>query len=204
MRAWSWPDAFPSTDRAIRRHFAALTPGALAEHARRWSPWRSYAAFHLWRQAHCPRPDRTVAHHLDHPERLTMDYLRFDAPLGAMTVLARGDSIVGACFDRPAQRRAACRRSDQRAKPLAAAGARRAARVFRRKAAPLRPTAGAGGHRVPACSLGGHRAHRAGPHGELRGACADAWERGCRARGCPGWPLEGLLAYPRTRRRAHR
>ncbi len=52
MRALSAPDEFPPTDLGLRRAAARLKlpaePEALAEHARRWRPWRSYAALHLW------------------------------------------------------------------------------------------------------------------------------------------------------------
>jgi AraC family transcriptional regulator of adaptative response / DNA-3-methyladenine glycosylase II len=42
MRALRWPDAFPATDRALRR---AAGESATAEQLR---PWRAYAAMHLW------------------------------------------------------------------------------------------------------------------------------------------------------------
>jgi AraC family transcriptional regulator of adaptative response / DNA-3-methyladenine glycosylase II len=41
MRALGDPDAFPATDLVLRRMAAGMTP-------ERWSPWRSYAAMHLW------------------------------------------------------------------------------------------------------------------------------------------------------------
>jgi AraC family transcriptional regulator, regulatory protein of adaptative response / DNA-3-methyladenine glycosylase II len=44
MRALGDPDAFPADDLVVRR---ALGPAG-AEHARRWRPWRAYAAMHLW------------------------------------------------------------------------------------------------------------------------------------------------------------
>ncbi len=40
MRALRDPDAFPETDLALREH---------ARSAAAWSPWRAYAAMHLWR-----------------------------------------------------------------------------------------------------------------------------------------------------------
>lgn len=52
MQGLGDPDAFPSTDPGIRTAAAALglprDPPALAEHAERWRPWRSYAAQYLW------------------------------------------------------------------------------------------------------------------------------------------------------------
>ncbi|NQX06246.1 helix-turn-helix domain-containing protein [Rathayibacter sp. VKM Ac-2856] len=45
------PDSLPADDRAVRAGAAALglpaTPATLADTARRWAPWRSYAALHL-------------------------------------------------------------------------------------------------------------------------------------------------------------
>lgn len=47
------PDEALTGDLAVRRGAAALglpaDPTGLAAHARRWQPWRSYAALHLWR-----------------------------------------------------------------------------------------------------------------------------------------------------------
>ncbi|MBW6433196.1 helix-turn-helix domain-containing protein [Actinoplanes hulinensis] len=55
MRAIGDPDIFLATDLAARRGAAALglpdTARALAEHAERWRPWRSYALIRLWRAA---------------------------------------------------------------------------------------------------------------------------------------------------------
>jgi AraC family transcriptional regulator of adaptative response / DNA-3-methyladenine glycosylase II len=55
MRAIGDPDVFLPTDLAVRRGAAALglpsTPKALAAHAERWRPWRSYALIRLWRAA---------------------------------------------------------------------------------------------------------------------------------------------------------
>lgn len=52
MRALSDPDTFLATDLGIRTAARRLglpgDPRALAEHARRWHPWRTYAAVHLW------------------------------------------------------------------------------------------------------------------------------------------------------------
>jgi len=55
MRAIGDPDVFLETDLAARRGATALglpdTPKALAAHAARWRPWRSYALMRLWRSA---------------------------------------------------------------------------------------------------------------------------------------------------------
>ena len=52
LRGLGDPDVLPETDLGIRHGAAALglpaAPHALAERARAWSPWRSYAAQHLW------------------------------------------------------------------------------------------------------------------------------------------------------------
>lgn len=47
-RALSWPDAFPTTDRALMRAAGASSPRALRALAEQWRPWRAYAALHLW------------------------------------------------------------------------------------------------------------------------------------------------------------
>ena len=53
MRAIGDPDVFLPTDLAVRRGARALglndDPRALAGHAERWRPWRSYALVRLWR-----------------------------------------------------------------------------------------------------------------------------------------------------------
>jgi AraC family transcriptional regulator of adaptative response / DNA-3-methyladenine glycosylase II len=46
MRAVRDPDAFPETDLGLRRAMERL--GAPPAQARRWRPWRAYAAVHLW------------------------------------------------------------------------------------------------------------------------------------------------------------
>jgi AraC family transcriptional regulator of adaptative response / DNA-3-methyladenine glycosylase II len=81
MRGLGDPDAFPSTDPGIRTAAAALglprDPPALAEHAERWRPWRSYAAQYLWatldqpdhrRLRAAPSDDLRVRQHDRHPE----------------------------------------------------------------------------------------------------------------------------------------
>jgi AraC family transcriptional regulator of adaptative response / DNA-3-methyladenine glycosylase II len=58
MRALRDPDAFPATDLVLRRSAEALglpsDARRLAAHAERWSPWRAYAAQHLWAAAADP------------------------------------------------------------------------------------------------------------------------------------------------------
>lgn len=52
LRALGDPDVLPETDLGVRHAAVALglptAPRELAERARAWSPWRSYAAQHLW------------------------------------------------------------------------------------------------------------------------------------------------------------
>lgn len=45
MRALRWPDAFPHSDLVLKKRLGP-NPERLA---RPWSPWRAYAAMHLWR-----------------------------------------------------------------------------------------------------------------------------------------------------------
>lgn len=60
MRSLGAPDVLPVDDLVIRQSAAALgmpaDRGGLSRHALRWSPWRSYAALHLWRA----RPPRAA------------------------------------------------------------------------------------------------------------------------------------------------
>ena len=55
LRALGEPDAFPATDRVLRRvastSAAPLTAHALEARAEAWRPWRGYATLHLWRAA---------------------------------------------------------------------------------------------------------------------------------------------------------
>lgn len=53
MRALGDPDALPAGDLILRRALpdGPLSTRALADHATRWSPWRAYAAMHLWAHA---------------------------------------------------------------------------------------------------------------------------------------------------------
>jgi AraC family transcriptional regulator of adaptative response / DNA-3-methyladenine glycosylase II len=48
MRCLRWPDAFPGSDLGLRRAAGMPTPAKLERAAARWSPWRAYAAMHLW------------------------------------------------------------------------------------------------------------------------------------------------------------
>ena len=63
MRAFGDPDTLLEGDLVIRRNAERLGlhahPRELAQHARRWSPWRSYACLHLWRAATAPAPSGT-------------------------------------------------------------------------------------------------------------------------------------------------
>lgn len=49
MRCWSWPDAFPYSDAGIQKALASKNKKLILEKAECWRPWRSYAAFHLWK-----------------------------------------------------------------------------------------------------------------------------------------------------------
>lgn len=49
MRALAWPDAFPHSDLGIKKALGMTRDKEIREHAERWSPWRSYAAIHLWK-----------------------------------------------------------------------------------------------------------------------------------------------------------
>jgi AraC family transcriptional regulator of adaptative response / DNA-3-methyladenine glycosylase II len=51
MRALHWPDAFPADDLAIRRALRVTTSRQAEARAKRWQPWRGYAAMHLWSSA---------------------------------------------------------------------------------------------------------------------------------------------------------
>jgi AraC family transcriptional regulator of adaptative response / DNA-3-methyladenine glycosylase II len=46
-RALQWPDAFPSSDRTLRRVVGVSSMRDLGARAERWRPWRAYAAMHL-------------------------------------------------------------------------------------------------------------------------------------------------------------
>lgn len=54
MRALRWPDAFPGTDLILKRALGLEknpSEAKLEAASRPWSPWRAYAAAHLWAQA---------------------------------------------------------------------------------------------------------------------------------------------------------
>lgn len=48
LRALRDPDAFPAADLVLRRVMGVSTERQAEALARRWTPWRGYAAFHLW------------------------------------------------------------------------------------------------------------------------------------------------------------
>ena len=60
LRVLSAPDVLLNTDLVLLQGAARLglpaTPRGIADYARRWAPWRSYAGMHLWRAARMP-PD---------------------------------------------------------------------------------------------------------------------------------------------------
>jgi AraC family transcriptional regulator of adaptative response / DNA-3-methyladenine glycosylase II len=47
MRALCWPDAFPTSDRALQRAAGVSGRSELRARAEQWRPWRAYAAIHL-------------------------------------------------------------------------------------------------------------------------------------------------------------
>jgi AraC family transcriptional regulator of adaptative response / DNA-3-methyladenine glycosylase II len=48
MRALSWPDAFPASDRALQLAAGTASGRSFLAAAESWRPWRAYAALHLW------------------------------------------------------------------------------------------------------------------------------------------------------------
>ncbi|ASU79857.1 DNA-3-methyladenine glycosylase [Actinopolyspora erythraea] len=70
MRVLGEPDTLPPLDEESRRGAARLglprDETALREHAKRWSPWRSYAAVHLWRAGRAERPRPEPERSTDH------------------------------------------------------------------------------------------------------------------------------------------
>ena len=51
MRAMRDPDAFPAGDLVLRKALGLDTPREVTARATAWSPWRAYAAIHLWHHA---------------------------------------------------------------------------------------------------------------------------------------------------------
>lgn len=51
MRVLGDPDAFPPGDAVLRRALGGVTDREAATRSAAWSPWRSYAAAHLWAEA---------------------------------------------------------------------------------------------------------------------------------------------------------
>ncbi|CAM3066592.1 helix-turn-helix domain-containing protein [Corallococcus sp. ZKHCc1 1396] len=76
LRAVRETDAFPASDVALLRAATAPggprpTPEALLQHAEAWSPWRAYAAQHLWAaDAARPRPPSSRGTHAAAPALL--------------------------------------------------------------------------------------------------------------------------------------
>lgn len=75
MRAIGDPDVFLPTDVAVQRGAELLglpaAPKALAEHASRWRPWRSYAVMRLWRSYPQAAPEATSARQSENPRSTT-------------------------------------------------------------------------------------------------------------------------------------
>ncbi|MFN3650546.1 MAG: AlkA N-terminal domain-containing protein [Armatimonadota bacterium] len=55
LRALRWPDAFPGSDLVIRRQLGNVTAAHAEALSQPWSPWRGYAALHLWESSADPR-----------------------------------------------------------------------------------------------------------------------------------------------------
>jgi AraC family transcriptional regulator, regulatory protein of adaptative response / DNA-3-methyladenine glycosylase II len=49
MRALRWPDAFPKGDIAVRNNLGGVSAKEADEMSVAWSPWRSYAVLHIWK-----------------------------------------------------------------------------------------------------------------------------------------------------------
>jgi AraC family transcriptional regulator of adaptative response / DNA-3-methyladenine glycosylase II len=54
MRAFRWPDAFPTGDLGLVKASRLGSARALGKVAERWRPWRAYAAMHLWESLRAP------------------------------------------------------------------------------------------------------------------------------------------------------
>jgi len=50
MRTMGWTDAFPAADEDIQRALAPRSPAEIGALSKSWSPWRAYAAIHLWQR----------------------------------------------------------------------------------------------------------------------------------------------------------
>jgi AraC family transcriptional regulator, regulatory protein of adaptative response / DNA-3-methyladenine glycosylase II len=48
MRALGWPDAFPAGDLGLRKALGGISTAECEARSASWSPWRAYAAAHLW------------------------------------------------------------------------------------------------------------------------------------------------------------
>jgi DNA-3-methyladenine glycosylase II len=58
------PDVLPVDDLGVRKgaeklYRRAFTPKTLAKYGERWAPWRSAAAWHLWRYVDTQTPDKS-------------------------------------------------------------------------------------------------------------------------------------------------
>jgi AraC family transcriptional regulator of adaptative response / DNA-3-methyladenine glycosylase II len=49
MRALRWPDAFPKGDIGVLNNLGGVTAKQADDMSHSWSPWRSYAVLHIWR-----------------------------------------------------------------------------------------------------------------------------------------------------------
>ncbi|RWR01093.1 Ada [[Pantoea] beijingensis] len=49
MRALRWPDAFPRDDIVIRNNLGGISAKQAEKVSLSWSPWRSYAVMHIWK-----------------------------------------------------------------------------------------------------------------------------------------------------------
>ena len=75
MRALRWPDAFPKEDIAVRNNLGGVTAKQAETMSHAWSPWRSYAVLHIWKnnpasaiepKAPSPRSSRPLDLHPPH------------------------------------------------------------------------------------------------------------------------------------------
>ncbi|ASR55094.1 AlkA N-terminal domain-containing protein [Cellulomonas sp. PSBB021] len=61
LRALGARDAFPAGDLVLRQAFALAPAAELGRRAARWSPWRAFAAQHVWSAAQLARLTRAAA-----------------------------------------------------------------------------------------------------------------------------------------------